>query len=231
MDILYGAEESAVGFRLSHEYSPKARAVNETKPNGGHEVTGAAFFTFYGTAYDQIERYAAEMKDGHLLIYLDRDEKKHTEEVYRSPGIRRKPEREAVQGPPLGVARCRLLLAAPQPVEGANVSLLAPTRCLSKVLWSIAPISRRVEWGAAVLGAGEKLERLRRVGGQSQKFWPPAGSGSPVEASDKATHRNFGSTLDTGGPGTLPRRVRSLTSTLPVAFDPAAVERESCPPG
>ncbi len=79
--LLYGAEERVVGFRPTHEGSPNAYLVSETKPNGGYEVAGAAFFKFYGIAYDRTRRYVAQMQDGVLVFYLDRHQENHTEGV------------------------------------------------------------------------------------------------------------------------------------------------------
>ncbi len=79
--LLWDKEERAVGFRPSHENSPKAYPVNKTKPQGVHDVAAAAFLKHYGIANDRCRRYAAEMEDGDLLFYLDRDEKKPTEGV------------------------------------------------------------------------------------------------------------------------------------------------------
>lgn len=80
--LVHGVEERVVGFRPSDDDCPKAYVVRETKPNGGsYEVTGTKFFKFYGITNDQCRRYAAQMEDGNLLIYLDRDEKKPPEGV------------------------------------------------------------------------------------------------------------------------------------------------------
>lgn len=80
--LLWGAEERVVGFRPSHENSPKAYLVSETRPNSGScEVAGTKFFKFYNIPYDRCRRYAAEMEDGDLVSYLDRDERKPTEGV------------------------------------------------------------------------------------------------------------------------------------------------------
>lgn len=77
--LLWDKEVRAVGFRPSHENSPRAYAVNKTKPKGGHDVAGAAFLRHYGIANDRCRRYAAEMEDGDLVVYLD--DKEHTEGV------------------------------------------------------------------------------------------------------------------------------------------------------
>ena len=79
--LLWDEEERAIGFRPSHENSPKAYPVNKTKPKGGYDVAAAAFLKHYGIANDRCRRYVAEMEDGDLVIYLDRDEKKPTEGV------------------------------------------------------------------------------------------------------------------------------------------------------
>ncbi len=80
--LLWDAEDRAVGFRPSHENSPKAYTVSETKPNSGScEVAGTKFFKHYNIPYDRCRRYAAEMDDGDLVFYLDRDEKQPTANV------------------------------------------------------------------------------------------------------------------------------------------------------
>ncbi|MBA2618075.1 MAG: hypothetical protein H0U91_07890 [Rubrobacter sp.] len=82
MKLVWGAEERVVGFRPSHENSSKAYLISETKPNGGsYEVAGTKFLKNYEIAYDRSRRYVAEVEDGDLLFYLDRDEKKPTEGV------------------------------------------------------------------------------------------------------------------------------------------------------
>ncbi len=80
--LLWDAEDRAVGFRPSHENSPKAYTVSETKPNSGnYEVAGTKFFKHYDIPCDRSRRYAAEMDDGDLVFYLDRDEKQPTANV------------------------------------------------------------------------------------------------------------------------------------------------------
>ena len=77
--LLYGADERAIGFRPSHESARKAYTIKESKPNGGgYTVAGAAYLKHYKIAYDQTRRYAAEMVDGDLAIYLDRNDKRPT---------------------------------------------------------------------------------------------------------------------------------------------------------
>lgn len=79
--LLYGAKERVVGFRPSHENSQRAYAVKQKKPNGSYTVAGVAFLRAYEIAHDRRRRYPAEMEDGDLLFYLDRDDKKPTQGV------------------------------------------------------------------------------------------------------------------------------------------------------
>lgn len=79
--LLYGAKERVIGFRPSHENSQRAYAVKQKKPNGSYTVAGVAFLKAYEVAHDRRKRYPAEMEDGDLLFYLDRDDKKPTQGV------------------------------------------------------------------------------------------------------------------------------------------------------